>query len=282
MKTLFGIIFIFIFSLSRGQVPIDSSIIIVSHNVLAFSGHPKDINKPDTMILERAIKFYKELHIDILVIQESPSEDFVKILADGLGLNYFFLQTKYLYGFPGCILSKFPFKQTFDYNKTISQLSDSIFQRHWGGVKVETSWGIIQLHSVHLCADWGGKFRESTRMKELTYLLNEVQTCDSCLANIVAGDFNSIPNSNPYDLMTEYGFLDSHLQNPEPTVPVPNPKYRIDYIFYEKSKKIKINPLSPTLPYYEDLNLFLSDHYPCIIKIERNDECQCLTTYQRK
>jgi endonuclease/exonuclease/phosphatase family metal-dependent hydrolase len=230
------------------------------------------------VILERAIEFYKELNIDILVIQESPAEDYVKILADRLGFNYFFLQEKfsgnkeYPYGFPGSILSKFPFKETIDYNKKFPQISDSIFQRHWGGVEIETSLGLIQLHSVHLCANWGGEFRESTRMAELSYLLKEVQTCDSCIIKIIAGDFNSLPDSNPYDLMIENGFVDSHFQNPEPTVPVPHPKYRIDYVFYKKGDKVKIKPQSSLLPFYEDLNLYLSDHYPCIIELERSDD----------
>jgi endonuclease/exonuclease/phosphatase family metal-dependent hydrolase len=278
MKTFFWIIFVFIYSFTRGHVPFGNSIIIVSHNVLAFSGHPKDIHEIDTVILQRAIKFYRELNTDILVIQESPSEGYVQILADSLGFNYFFLQEKFLgnkeypYGFPGCILSKFPFKETFDYNKKKSQIPDSIFQRHWGGVKVETTLGIIQLHSVHLCADWGGQYRESTRMTELAFLLKEVQTCDSCIANIIVGDFNSLPDSNPYNLMIEYGFLDAHVRDPEPTVPVPNPKYKIDYVFYEKGNKVTVTPKSSILPYSEDLNLYLSDHYPCIIMIERNIE----------
>lgn len=278
LRKIFTILFILFLGETKGQIINNKTIILVSHNVLAFSGHPKDIHKIDTLILEEAIKYYKNLNVDILVIQESPSEEYVRILAERLGFNYFFLHGKFKgnnefpYGFPGSILTKFPIVEQDDFNIRFSNLHDTLFQRHWGGVTIRTNLGLMQLYSLHLCADWGGMNREKTRIVELKLLLKEIKKCDSCISTFVVGDFNSIPNSIPFKMMIENDFFDAHKDMPQPTVPIPNPRYKIDYVFYKKTNLISVSPDYAKLATIKELNLHLSDHIPCIIKIQINKE----------
>jgi len=61
---------------------------MMMHIVLSFSGHPIEQHQIDLNILKRAVLFYKNEHVDILAIQEAPSEEYVKLLADSLGFTY--------------------------------------------------------------------------------------------------------------------------------------------------------------------------------------------------
>lgn len=243
---------------------------VLTHNVLAFSGHPKETHEIDTTILRKAISYYKGKNVDMLVLQECPSEKYIKILADSLDFNFTFFRGKYSgsntypYGFPGCIMSKYEIVDTFDLNTTKVEVQDAVFQRHLGSVVLKTPMGLIQLIGLHLCANWGGEFREGTRLRELDVLLKAVPKCDSCVAHIVAGDFNSKPGSNPYLKMNDFGFVDTHQGIGAPTVPVPSSENRIDYIFMNKASKLRYSTEAIRVPYYPDLELYLSDHQPCM------------------
>lgn len=216
---------------------------ILSHNVLAFSGHPKKTHEIDSAILEEAISYYKSKRPDILILQECPPEKYVSVLADSLNFNYLFFKTKssgsdvYPYGFPGCIMTRYQIVESFDLNAEKLDIPDSICQRHMGNALVETPLGLIQLTALHLCANWGKRFRENTRMEELHVLFNDLPEYESCLAHIIAGDFNSQPSSKPIQVMLAEGFIDTHKDLNDPTVPVPNSTRRIDYIFLSKNSK---------------------------------------------
>lgn len=261
-----------LFSLTTFQVYSQDTITLITHNVLAFSGHPKEIFITDTSILQNAISFYESMDADILVLQESPPEKYIRILADSLDYNYSFFNTKedgdsiYPYGFPGCILTKYPILQTFDFTIDLVNIPDTIFSRSSGEVILSTPIGLIQVTGLHLCADWGKRFRETTRVKELDLLLKNLQQCESCIASFVVGDFNSRPLSNPYNKMINGGFIDTHADLNTPTVPVPDSRYRIDYIFLKENSKISYFNETLSVPYYTELKLFLSDHQPCLIK----------------
>jgi len=166
-----------------------------------------------------------------------------------------------------CIMSKYEIEETFDLNKNKVEIPDTLFQRHLGSVILRTPIGKIQFTGLHLCANHGNRFRENTRMKELDVMLSYVQNCDSCVANIVAGDFNSKPFSNPYNKMISCGFIDTHKDIIAPTVPVPDSESRIDYIFIDEKSKITFSTDSIRVPYYSDLELFLSDHQPCMKRL---------------
>lgn len=246
---------------------------ILSHNVLAFSGHPKKTHEIDNDILSEAISFYKSKNPDILILQECPTEHYVRLLAESLNFNYVFFKTKssgskvYPYGFPGCIMTRYHILESFDLNTERLDIPDSICQRHMGNALVETPLGLIQVTALHLCANWGGRFRENTRLKELEVLFNEMPDYTSSAAHIIAGDFNSLPLSKPHHVMLNEGYFDTHEDMNDPTVPVPNSTRRIDYIFLSRHSKFIYEAEYSRDPYYDPLELYLSDHQPCMTRL---------------
>jgi endonuclease/exonuclease/phosphatase family metal-dependent hydrolase len=250
------------------------TITLVSHNVLAFSGHPKEVHQTDTAVFNRALAYYKSLNADVIVLQEGPQELYVKKLAASLNFKYAFFKdgwagnSQYPHGFPGCVISRFPILEIADQNQNRTHLADSVFQRHLGFVKLKAPIGIIQVVGLHLCADFGGRFREGTRMKELEILFETLPECKTCICTILAGDFNSKPGSSPYKKVLENGFTDSHTGSDFFTVPVPNPAVRIDYMFVKKKVNLTMIPQPVEMPFYQDLRLHLSDHKPCILKLK--------------
>jgi endonuclease/exonuclease/phosphatase family metal-dependent hydrolase len=255
-----------VFSLLSLELHSVDTIKVLTHNVLAFSGHPKQTHPTDPEILRQAIGFYASLDVDVLVLQECPSEEMVSVLAEGLGFNYTFFVTKgssgltYPYGFPGAILSRFPMAEPFDLNVEVPHISDTIFRRHMGSVLLHTDEGNIQVTGVHLCSNWGGRNREVTRMKELEVMMEYLPGCDSCIARIVAGDFNSLSCSDPYDVMIGAGYMDTQPEGNYPTVSIPDPTRRIDYIFVKANGDISYEAVPVEMPYYERSSLYLSDH----------------------
>jgi endonuclease/exonuclease/phosphatase family metal-dependent hydrolase len=250
------------------------TITLLSHNVLAFSGHPKDVHDTDTAVFNRALAYYKSLNADVIVLQEGPQELYVKKLAAALNFTYAFFKegwagnNQYPHGFPGCVISRFPILETTDQNQNRTHLVDSIFQRHLGFVKLKTPKGIVQVVGLHLCADFGGRFREGTRMKELEILFKTLPECKTCICTILAGDFNSKPGSNPYKKVLENGYIDPHAGTDYFTVPVPNSTVQIDYLFFKKRRFFSLIPQPVEMPFYQDLRLHLSDHKPCILKVK--------------
>ncbi len=214
--------------------------------------------------------------MDILVIQESPPEDIIQILADSLGFNYFFLEGKhpgdkvYPYGFPGSILTRYPVEATFDLNQEEVDVADALFKRHLGTVQIKSPIGMIQVTSAHLCSNWGGEFRESIRLGELDVLFTDLPVFESS-AHVIAGDFNCQPGSKPYEKVVNSGFTDTHLDADYPTIPVRDPNKRIDYIFYQSDGDIRAMAVPVNIPYYDDLGLYLSDHIPCMTQFYVRD-----------
>jgi len=248
------------------------TITVISHNVLAFSGHPTKIHKTDHLVVQQAIEFYRKTKADIILLSESPSEETIRILADSLNYHYAFYtanwngNTEYPYGFPGCILTKFPISKSIDYNKDRNNIADSLFQRFWGSCYLTTKYGKARITGVHLCANFD-RNRESNRIAELNLLFTNIDTCNDCAFDILAGDFNSLPNSTPYQLIVNKKFVDSHNQYNYPTVPVPSPKVCIDYIFIYENLKANYKQIPTELPYNENTQKFLSDHYPCMVQL---------------
>jgi len=248
------------------------TITVLTHNVLAFSGHPIEIHHTDSIILQNAIAFYREINPDIIILQECPAIENVKKLADSLLYDFEFFKPRfqgndqYPYGFPGCVMTRFPIIESYDFLNDREGIPDSIFERHFGMVKLETENGTIQVTGLHLCADFNGKFREGTRLREIDLALTKIITCDTCFLNILAGDFNSKPFSLPYNFILENGYKDTHFDANYATVPIPNPTVRIDYIFVKSRRQVRFFPIKLELPYYRESDSYLSDHLPLLTK----------------
>jgi endonuclease/exonuclease/phosphatase family metal-dependent hydrolase len=263
-----------VFCLHAEKLAAQDTITVLTHNVLAFSGHPRDTHPTDSVVFRKAVDFYRQTRADILILQEAPPESTIRKLAVELNYACAYFTPKYAgdavypYGFPGCILSRFEISSSTDYNRAFPDMPDTLFQRHLGEVILRTPRGALQVIGLHLCADWGNTFRESTRLAELDYLFSRLVICDTCTATLAAGDFNSRPMSRPYVRMIEAGFSDTQENTGEATVPVPDSRVRIDYIFLSGNHpRISSFAVPVRVPLLEENGLYLSDHQPCITRI---------------
>lgn len=249
---------------------------VMTHNVLAFSGHPKELHHLDTNIFNRAIRFYREKNPDILVLQECPPERYVSKLADSLGYHYRYFKTGWTgnevfpYGFPGSVLCKYPIKKAFDFQLNRGQVADSLFQRHLGFVKIPFRDKNISLGAMHLCANYDGRFRENTRLNEIDIMFRNFKRFNkehNADIFILAGDFNSTPQSLPFCEIVQRGYKDIYSKQPMSTVPVPDPSVQIDFVFVKTKERYKIVNIPLHLPYWNDNELFLSDHIPVFLLV---------------
>jgi endonuclease/exonuclease/phosphatase family metal-dependent hydrolase len=243
-------------------------LVIISHNVLAYAGHPDSVWITNEDLLRRSADFYRSSDPDIIVLQEAPEEPNIALLAELLGYEYVYFSAggkgskAYPYGFPGAILSRYTIRDDNDYNQAHIDKPDTLFQRHLGSAVVETPGGPVFVLATHLCANWGGRFREPTRMAEVAYIQSNVEFCDQCALNIWAADFNFKPHSAPYDMVLNMGFKDTDtLFNDNPTVPVPEGTAKIDHIFYRGQNLEVVGFEVLRMPYYDDLRRYLSDHH---------------------
>lgn len=276
-KLMLPLLAIVLFAFMNGMVSCSDDedgplvIQVMTHNVLAYAGHPTTIHKTDSIILNDAVTFYKEMNPDILVIQESPIEEDIELLADALGYNYVFFKRKwtgstdYPYGFPGAILTKFPITSTFDVQDNRSGIAADLFERYFGIAEIETDKGSIQIAAMHLCADFD-RFREDTRLEELEIVFDTVQKDDTFLATFIIGDCNSEPQSGAYKAIIEQGYVDTYAGLDYLTYKVPDLTKRIDYIFMYTNRDISHTPIPVETPFNESKELYLSDHRAVMTK----------------
>jgi endonuclease/exonuclease/phosphatase family metal-dependent hydrolase len=268
-------LFFLILILAGLSAKAQDSLTIVSHNVLAFAGHPTEIHRTDSALILKAAAFYKSQGADLVVLQECPEKEGIELLARAMGFHLVFLKqgwkgnptSAYPYGFPGAILSRYPLTLRYDVHASTDTIPKGVYERHFGGAEIKTKKGTLLILGNHLCADYDGKFREETRLEELNFAFRKMPDCKNCIATVWAGDFNSKPGSLPYQRLVNAGFIDTQREENYPTVPVPDPKVRIDYIFLKSKKALRFKALPIALPVDKETGLHFSDHVPCMSRI---------------
>lgn len=221
------------------------SLTLLSWNVLAFAGHPSGpfVTRPEVVV--QALDFISERDPDLVAFQEAPAAEGWQ---RGLGLRpaapwphgvafraRWPGQGDYPHGFPGQLLSRFAPLEVVDLVATTdAHLAPAVFQRHWGRTLLALPEGkSVWLVQTHLCADYDGKNHALIRLEEVRLLLADLATLDAAVPVLLCGDFNFLPDSEPYRQLLAAGFQDTCPEpRAYPTVPVPNPVVKIDFIFY--------------------------------------------------
>jgi len=121
----------------------------------------------------------------------------------------------------------------------VAELPPGVFQRKALWCRILTSSGIVNFVDTHL--SFGNQQQQRILQVEAIKAFISQKSADSvAFANILCGDFNSIPNSPPILLLTVPDtngtvYIDSWEETnpgqPGYTVPSDNPSERIDYIF---------------------------------------------------
>ncbi|MFM2092216.1 MAG: hypothetical protein RLZZ127_2705 [Planctomycetota bacterium] len=191
---------------------------VVTYNVLGLRGFPARQGGPvafpephPALVTELAGRI-AGWRADIVLLQEAPPEAVVRELARQAGMHAAFWSTRgpsgaeWPFGFPGAVLSRFPLTQVQDRAAALRTPADARFHRHWGEATAMTPGGPLRVAGMHLCADWGGVFREEVRLAELEAV------SAAPLPDLIAGDFNTRPDAAPWRRMRDAGWRDAWLE----------------------------------------------------------------------
>jgi endonuclease/exonuclease/phosphatase family metal-dependent hydrolase len=211
----------------------------------------------------------KQQDADVICLQEAHfvdqahgAEDPVAQFADRLGefskLSRYTLRLPEDQACDTAVLSRWPIKQGKAH--TLSE--------HGWVYAVEATLDIkgreVRVFSVHTHATWRlldpihVKESTATRHQQVEAILALIR--DSCDEIIVAGDFNTTPDSIEYSrLTTELSDFATGRQSNDATIPAMLPLLRFDYIFGKGPFEVKS---------YSVVDSNLSDHRPVVANVE--------------
>jgi endonuclease/exonuclease/phosphatase family metal-dependent hydrolase len=208
-------------------------ITVLSYNI----HHASPPSQPKNVIdLDTIVATIKASHAELIAIQELDSVTIrsnkvfqLKILADKLGMYYHFERTiPYEGGAYGIgILSKYPLDDVKGYQlPAINGIPTE--PRKLLVAKVTVNKQPLYFGCTHI--DFKNKEVKMLQAQELVNVLSALK--DQRV--IVAGDFNATPDEESIQYISKYF---TGAGNPDAfTIPVINPKKRIDFIFYKQGR----------------------------------------------
>jgi endonuclease/exonuclease/phosphatase family metal-dependent hydrolase len=251
---------------------------LLSWNLLAMRGYaagedPERNPAPPRPWLAQAIAAaLRASDADVIAIQEAPERESIDALAAELGFVYAWFPARWSGnaiwrgGFPGAILSRHAITGVVDGIAAAGSINAAVFQRHWGWCEILHPAGSIIVHTLHLCADWGGTDRSATRLDEIR--LMQAALAPQLAAGkrvVVCGDCNS-PAGNParhaLDALGGAAAI-SALGHP-PTAPSIGPVVSIDEIWAFAPLRLGTGVVLDGPPFSVDpvTGVALSDHLP--------------------
>jgi endonuclease/exonuclease/phosphatase family metal-dependent hydrolase len=253
---------------------------VMTFNVLGCRGFPLESGGPVSFpevspalvkaLAERLVQW----RADVVILQEAPPEADVRQIAKLAGMQaaYFPAQSRpnaeWPFGFPGAVLSKYPLSEIEDRATAIRTPDDERFQRHWGSATVTLGNRTLCVQGMHLCADWGGVKRESTRLSELEAVLTQPA------GDLIGADCNTRPGEAPWRRLKEAGWRDAWIEASAPgdglTSDTRNRIQRIDFLWLAPKSKwraIRAEVLGDLRVVVDGVELLLSDHHPVAVDL---------------
>lgn len=202
--------------------------------------------KPDLVALQE---------IDVHTPRSGKDLDQAKELGRLTGMHAFFSKGIDLGGgeYGVAVLSRYPLEETFRMDLPV--VPDSKGEpRTLAAVKVRISKKqALIFASTHL------DLKEVNRINQTKQIIERFK--EEKLPVILAGDFNTLPNSGEMKMFDQY-FTRTCLENCGGTFPVVNPDREIDYIMYRPAHKLKV------ISHKVIDEQFASDHLPVVAEIE--------------
>ena len=276
----FSLVFTFNHAFSNNRT---DTIKIVSWNVQMlpriFKPFTKLTRKKQKTRAPKIIQYLNAADFDVVVLQEVFDKPIQKQIKKGLIVNYPFQQDPIKEGFTWrissgvMILSKYPLELKKHVIFNTSKKSDKAAQKACTLVEIEIENKKILVGGTH----FDSKSQESRYMQyEMTKneIINEFVS--DTIPFYLAGDFNTERNHEDYTKMISAFNLNCfELNNERPyTFDEFNSwnekgyKAWIDFIFYQKAKKIEVLDqyiLRPVMN-YKKTKMDLSDHYQIVLK----------------
>ena len=261
----------------------NDTIQIVSWNIQmlpdVFAAFSKRVRKKQKIRCPKIIQYLNASDFDIVVLQEVFDKQRVDELEKGLKTIYPYTLRPVKEGFSlklssgVMILSKYPMELVKHVIFGVSKKSDWGAQKGCSLVKVKLNNRSILLAGTHLDSK-----SEISRNMQYNITNDEIikPYMNDTVPMFLAGDFNTIKSTKDYDkMMTLFNLKNHELKDERPyTFDEFNSwnskgyKSWIDFIFYQKTEKIKItdqNIFRPKMQ-YEKATVDLADHYQIVLE----------------
>ena len=216
--------------------------------------------------LDRLAKVIAQAEPDLVALQEvdrktkrSDGVDQAARLGELTGMQHTFAEAMPFSGgsYGEAILSS----QPFDFSATLP-LDAAPGQEPRAAAIIALAKRDDQKHPIgflgtHLCHQ-----SEQTRINQVRQLIGRPGVAFS--PNILAGDFNFTPGSEPYNVLINAGWVDTAASfgDPKPTYPADKPRIRIDYVFVRPADHWRVIDVTVL---HEPI---ASDHAPVLVELE--------------
>jgi endonuclease/exonuclease/phosphatase family metal-dependent hydrolase len=262
------------------QAASEEPVRLVTFNVLGCRGFPAErggpiaFPEPSSELCDVLAERITAWRADVVVLQEAPPEAVVRQLSERLGMNVAWFPGQVIpgpewpFGFPGAILSRFEIERTADRASGVRASHDVRFERHWGDVDLNVRGETLRIAGLHLCADWGRVFRESTRLAELEAVLA------GPMPDVIAGDLNCVPTQALYGVLRKRGWRDAWIEANGTgagfTSDTRRLHQRIDYVWLSpqsdwRATAVQVGDDAPTV--VAGRSVLLSDHRPVLVEL---------------
>ena len=240
--------------------------ISITYNVGGWSGWPRNSLKKLSSIeigklFANALKKYKP---DIITFSEASPCSIINVIANELDMEVVIFPSSWCW--PGVLLTKYKVLESRGFSLDKKYWSRDLFTRHWGRCIIETEFGKIILHSLHLYPDPNSKIHEEENIEFLRFLRNDIKTG---LPILVQGDLNHEPFHKIHNTWLKMNLIDTFVKvglGDGNTYKSDDPKSRIDYIFVYGilTKHLVMCRVLNEVPFKLDkrIKYALSDHLP--------------------
>ena len=227
----------------------------------------------------RIIQYLNNANFDIVILQELFDQLITKKFCEDLNINYPYILSPIKEGVSVkmtsgvMILSKYPYELIAHEIFNVSKKTDNSAQKACSLIKVDINGKKILVGGTHLDSrNEESRILQSKMIKEkiISPFINDT------VPMFLAGDFNVKKMSANYDSMSTLFCLENYPLNDDRPYTFDefnswNEKgYKawIDFIFYQKTKKIEVLDqyiLRPVMT-YKKTKMDLSDHYQIVLK----------------
>jgi len=240
-------------------------------------GHPEAlvrerIGVPTTAAMERLVAdALGALDCDVIALQEGPSVDSMRRIAEAVGLHVGRLPSPVRW--PGYVLSRFPLEATESFCPDAADPDHDPFSRSAGSLRIRLSHAFaLRLVAVHLHPR-----RADLRAIESARIGAEIDRLERAGEPIVvAGDFNAEPDGGLHVELARRGFrrCDETGGGRTPTRLADGPRPdRVDHVYVDPGlfDAVRACGVATPFPVRQDLPdgraLYASDHLPVVVEL---------------
>ena len=244
---------------------------VVTYNVHGWTGwppgaygesEPRELFKLVGELIGEALAEHEP---DIVTLSEAPPSPALDALARALGMRVVVFASSWCW--PGILLTGYEVREAASYSLDRGMWSRALFTRHWGRCVLETEFGEVVVHSVHL--------HPNSRSRVHRLEVHEVLRCvgpelGAGLSVLVQGDLNHDPSEEVYAEWLRAGLTDAFASagvGRGETFKVGELTRRIDYILVggELAKRIAECRVLSDPPFNVGADgRALSDHLPLL------------------